>query len=124
MPIYRVNGELKSNGIPTTVFVRAQDEAEARNYVVRLGIHSREIDEVEAADIPVSAEILDVRSQVDAASVAGDARTQNLVRRLEHSNLINHPIKTIACGVLLGLIVFNLIMVLIALLFGGTFTGN
>lgn len=118
MPIYRVEGVTTSSGVPTVVHVHATTEAEARNGVVRFGVRSQAVTRVSVADLPGDAEVLDARSPEPADT---DARMQDLVRRLAHSNLINHPIKTIACGTFLGLMMVYLLVLLIALCFGGEF---
>ena len=45
--------------------------------------------------------------------------TQDDFHSLAHSNLINHPITTIAFGTMLGLVLFTVLLAIISFLFGG-----
>jgi hypothetical protein len=110
--IYRVEGVYESTGQDFITLVRADSEDEARDAIIAHGVRVQIVTTMRAADIPDDAEFVD-------ASVLIEKRILKALRRVERSNLINHPIKTIACGILLALVLFCMLLLLIALLFGG-----
>jgi hypothetical protein len=113
MPIYRVEGVMTSTRVPGSLVFRADSEGEARAGAERHGLRPETVVKLRAGEIPTAGDVIDLRPS------SSTDRTDDLVRRLAHSNLINHPIKTIACGTFLGIMAVYLLALLFMLCFGG-----
>jgi hypothetical protein len=113
MAIYRVEGTDERNSMDCVVLVRADSEALACEVILTHGVVAQVITEMRAEEIPDDAEIIN-------ANVPVDERILKTLQKVERSNLIRHPIKTIAGGILLAMVLFYLLLLLITLLFGGT----
>jgi hypothetical protein len=112
MAIYRIEGTDERNSMDCVVLVRADSEAQALEVVLTHGVVAQIITEMRAEEVPDDARIIN-------ANVPVDERILRTLQKVERSNLIRHPIKTIASGILLALVLFYLLFLLIALLFGG-----
>ncbi len=116
MPIYRVEGTLKSNNQSTVIFVQANEPVEVRNSVIRHGLRAQRIDEVVARAVPFGTEILKVNQTSESATSRYD------LGRIAMSPLIQHPVRTIAFGTLLGMVMFFFVLLMLTAVFGSQIT--
>jgi hypothetical protein len=110
MAIFKVEGVRQSNDEPCTVYLEADDEAEARNLAIRYGVRSQFVAQVGRQHIPTGYEVLGIEQPAVRAVV-----TEKLTRP---GFFDRHPIMTIAVGVALGGFGAFMLIVLFVKIFG------
>ncbi len=109
MSIFKVEGVRQSNDEPCTVYLEADDEAEARNLAI-CGVRSQFVAQVGRQHVPAGCEVLGVEQPSMRAVVADKLARSGFFDR--------HPIMTIAAGVALGIFGGFLLILLFAFVFG------
>ncbi len=110
MSIFKVEGVRQSNDEPCTVYLEAEDEAEARNRAIGYGVRSQFVAQVGRQHVPSGYEVLGREPPAMRAAVT-ESQT--------HSGFFDrHPIMTIAAGVALGGFGAFLLVLLFSFIFG------
>jgi predicted nuclease with TOPRIM domain len=110
MAIFKVEGVRQSNDEPCTVYLEADDEAEARNLAIRHGVRSQFVAQIGRQHVPVGYEVLGVEKP---------AMREVLKEELVRPGFFDrHPIVSIAVGVALGGFGAFMLIVLFVKVFG------
>jgi hypothetical protein len=110
MAIFKVEGVRQSNDEPCTVYLEADDEAEARNRAIRHGVRSQFVAQVGRQHIPTGYEVLGADKPLDR-----EVFREKLMRP---GFFDRHPIVTIAVGVALGGFGAFMLLIFFAMIFG------